>query len=316
MRWLRGAVVVVTAVVLFGLYYRASMDLRCLDSDEVQPSWAGRNWRYAYHVVLIGLLVLSTAVDFDCYVIPDSITLPGTILGVFGACLLGEVQICHLWVDWTTAIPQLRGPLIPTWYDAHRFWHALSWSLSGLFMGAGLTWIARSISSRVLGQQAMGFGDVTLMAMIGSFIGWQAVTLVFLIAPLTGLTIGVLLRIVTGKPYLPYGPWLSIATVIVLFDWGKLWRLTRLTFSDWLSLLTLGAIGSLGFVLLLWLVQLYKSIPTRDHSRFENKPGTLPEFKQVSQKLIQTTSAKPLNPRGKPVGGGTRLAFKLKCLLH
>lgn len=262
-RWTRGVIVVTTAVLLFSLYYWASIDVRCLDSDEVQPSWPGRNWRYAYHMILIALLIVSTAVDFDCYIIPDVITLPGTILGIFGACLFGELQICHLWVDWSIAMPQLRGPLIPEWYDTYRFWHALSWSLAGLFTGAGLTWLARKISSQVLGQEAMGLGDVTLMAMIGSFIGWQPVTLVFLIAPLTGLTIGIVLRTLTGKPYLPYGPWLSIATVIVLFTWGNLWLHTRLIFSDWLSVVALGTIGCLGFVILLWLIQLYKSIPTR-----------------------------------------------------
>lgn len=265
-RYLRAACVVASAAILFVLYYWASMDIRCLDTDEVQPSWPGRQWRYAYHAVLIALLILSTAVDFDCYVIPDSITFIGTILGLCGACLIGEVQICHLWVDWSMAIPQLRGPLIPAWYDSYRFWHALCWSLAGSLTGAGLTWVARRISTLVLRQEAMGLGDVTLMAMIGSFIGWQAVTLVFLIAPLTGLTIGILIRMLTGKTYLPYGPWLSMATVIVLFAWARLWSWTRLTFSDWLSLVALGTVACVGFVLLLWLVQLYKSIPTRNRA--------------------------------------------------
>ena len=111
----------------------------------------------------------------------------------------------------------------------------------------------------------MGSGDVTLMAMIGSYLGWQAVTLVFLVAPLTGITFGVLIRMISGKTYLPYGPWLSIAAVIVLFTWGRLWEQTRIIFSDWISVAMLGSAGGLGFVVLLFLVQLYKSIPTRNH---------------------------------------------------
>ena len=265
-RWYRGAFVVIVAVLLYGLYHWASFDQRCLDIDEVQPSGPGRNWRFVYHLILIGFLILATAVDFDCYMIPDEITIPGMLTGVFGACLIGDAQICHLWVDWSVAVPQLRGPLIPAWYDSHRAWHAISWSLTGLMAGSSLTWLARKISSQVLGQEAMGFGDVTLMAMIGSFLGWQAVTLVFLIAPLAGLTIGVLVRTLTGKTYLPYGPWLSIAAVIVLFAWKQLWGMTRLIFSDWFSVAVLGAIGGASFVLLLWLIQLYKSIPTRERS--------------------------------------------------
>ena len=63
--------------------------------------------------------------------------------------------------------------------------------------------------------------------------------------------------------YLPYGPWISIAAVFVLFRWGWLWELTRITFSDWLSLTALAGIGGFGFVLLLGLVRLYRAIPVR-----------------------------------------------------
>ncbi len=262
-RWLRGTLIVLATAVIFGLFHWASLEQGCLETAEVQPSGIGRYWRLAYHLTLLGLLILATAIDFDCYMIPDSITLPGTLIGVFGAALIGEAQICHLWVDWTVAIPQLRGPYIPSWYDHHRFLHGLAWSIAGLTTGAGLTWLARQISSRVLGQEAMGSGDVTLMAMIGSYVGWQAVTLVFLIAPLTGIIVGVLIRTVSGKTYLPYGPWLSIAAAIVLFTWTHLWEQTRMTFSDWISVAMLGTGSGLGFVVLLFLVQLYKSIPVR-----------------------------------------------------
>ena len=263
LRGFRAGIVILSTTLLFSLYYWASFRLQCLETAEVRPSAAGLNWRLAYHLTLLGLLIVATAIDFDCYTIPDEITVSGTLIGLLGACLIGELQICHLWVDWSVAIPQLRGPLIPEWYDAHRIWHACAWSLAGIVAGAGLTQIARLVSSRVLGQEAMGFGDVTLMGMIGSFIGWQAVTMVFLIAPMAGLTIGVLIRILTGKTYLPYGPWLSIAAAGVLFGWSHLWHQTRLIFSDWISVGMLCAVGGGGFVLLLVLLQLYKAIPTR-----------------------------------------------------
>ena len=265
-RLFRSAAVVMTVAIVFGLFHWASFEQGCLEISEVQPSGAGRYWRLFYHLALLGLLILATAVDFDCYMIPDTITVSGMLIGVLGAGLIGEAQICHLWVDWSVAIPQLRGPYIPHWYDTHRLLHGFAWSLAGLLTGAGMTWLARLISSRVLGQESMGTGDVTLMAMIGSFLGWQAVTLVFLLAPLTGLTIGVVLRTVSGKTYLPYGPWLSIAAAMVLFAWSHLWQETRLIFSDWLSVVALGGFGGVGFVLLLGLVQLYKSIPTRGNS--------------------------------------------------
>lgn len=266
-RWLRATFIVLATALIFGLFHWASLELRCLETPEVQPSGTGRYWRLAYQLTLFALLILATAIDFDCYMIPDAITVPGVLLGILGAGLIGEAQVCHLWVDWSLAVPQLRGPFIPAWYDAHRFLHGVAWSISGLVTGAGLTWLARLISSRVLGQEAMGSGDITLMAMIGAFLGWQAVTLVFLLAPITGLVAGLFIRTLSGKTYLPYGPWLSIAAVIVLFNWSRLWEQTRLIFSDWLSIAVLATIGGGGFVILLWLVQLYKSIPTRREAK-------------------------------------------------
>ena len=262
-RRLRKVALMLITAALFGGLAWAEHIARVLDTPEVQPSAFGREWRLYFHLILLGLLIVATAIDFDCYMIPDQITLPGMLLGLLGAVAFTDFQVCHLWVDWSVAIPQLRGPNIPSWYDAHKHWHALAWSSVGLATGATVTWLARAVSSHFLGQEAMGFGDVTLMAMIGSFLGWQAVVLVFLLAPLAGLTIGVLVKLISGKTYLPYGPWLSIATVFVLFRWGWLWQLTRVTFSDWLALTILAAIGSIGFVSLLGLVRLYRSIPVR-----------------------------------------------------
>lgn len=256
------SLMVITAI-LFTAYLMAADQWRWLDIDEVQPSAFGRMMRLGYHLALISLLIAATAIDFDCYMIPDQITVPGTILGVLGACAIGELQLCHLWVDWHLAIKDLRGPYIPDWYDKHRILHALAWSLSGMAMGAGVTWIARAVSSRVLGQEAMGLGDVTLMAMIGSFLGWQAVLLVFMLAPLAGLSVGLLVRLLSGKTYLPYGPWLSLAAGFVLFRWAWLWQKTRLVFSDWLSMAALAGIALGGFVALLVLIRLYRAIPGR-----------------------------------------------------
>lgn len=262
-RWMRCAALILVTALLFGILYWAEHVARVLDTDEVQPSWLGRKVRLYYHLVLLSLLIVATAIDFDCYMIPDRITFPGMLVGLLGAVAFGDLQLCHLWVDWSIAIPQLRGPMIPAWYAPHPHWHGLAWSSAGLITGGGLTWLARAVSSRVMGQEAMGFGDVTLMAMIGSFLGWQAVVLVFLLAPLAGLSVGILIKMITGKTYLPYGPWLSIAAVCVLFRWSWLWGQTRVIFSDWLSLTVLAGIGGGGFVLLLGLTRLYRAIPVR-----------------------------------------------------
>ena len=264
-RWRRCLILMGVTAILFAAFEFAAMDLRLQDCPEVQPSGTGRTLRLAYHLTLISLLIVATATDFDSYLIPDQITVVGVLVGIGMAVAVGDLQLCHLWVDWHYAIPHLRGPLIPAWYDGHRGWHALAWSCTGAIVGAAVIWIARLVSSHVLGQEAMGLGDVTLMAMIGSFLGWQAVLMVFLLAPIAGLTVGVIISLVSGKTYLPYGPWLSLAALFVLFFWSWLWERTRLIFSDWLGLGILAGAGALGFVALLGLVRLYRAIPTRKH---------------------------------------------------
>lgn len=258
-RWL---LIGVTALLFAGLTW-AEFPGRALETPEVQPSWNGRQVRLVYHLVLVTLLIAATAIDFDCYVIPDQITLPGILIGLAGAVAVGELQICHLWVDWHLAIPHLRGPGIPGWYDTCRHWHGLAWSAAGLVAASLITALARWLSSLVLGQEAMGFGDVTLMAMIGSFVGWQAGVLIFLLAPVIGLAVGVPILLASGRTFLPYGPWLSLAAVFVLFRWGWLWETTRLIFSDAVGMTILAGAGSGGLVVLLLLVRLYRAIPGR-----------------------------------------------------
>ena len=46
-------------------------------------------------------------------------------------------------------------------------------ALVGMAAGGGMIWIVRVIGAAALRREAMGFGDVTLMSMIGAFVGWQ-----------------------------------------------------------------------------------------------------------------------------------------------
>ena len=148
----------------------------------------------------------------------------------------------------------------------------------GLFaVGAALCGIVRVISKLLLGQEAMGFGDITLMAMIGSFIGWQPVLFVLLIAPLCGVAVSVAARLLTERTFIPYGPYLSAATVVVLFTWRWLWMLQfpistdrtfsmRLLMGDWPALLIVAGISLGAFVGLLGLLRAYRTIPVAARS--------------------------------------------------
>jgi len=258
--------------VLFAAFTAAYFDFHCQQTPEVRPEERWRIARCFYQLVLISLLVAATATDLRDYTISDWITLPGLLIGILGAAASGDLQMVHVWVDWNDPLVELNGPYLPDWMKEHQHWHGLAWSVCGLAAGAGITSVVWALSRLILGREAMGFGDVTLMAMIGSFVGWQPVVFIFLLAPLCGLAISVPLRLMTGKTFLPYGPYLSAAALVVLFAWRWIWMLElkisadrtfsiRRLMGDWQTLLLLAAISTVALAGLLLLVRLYRLVP-------------------------------------------------------
>jgi leader peptidase (prepilin peptidase)/N-methyltransferase len=267
-----GTAMELATAALFAGFVVAKLRFGCQDVVEVQPDEFWRYGRIVYHLILIALLVAATGTDFRDYVIPDRIVIPGLLIGIAGAVFSGDLQTIHLWVDWNQEIPGYRGAFIPQWIKDHHHWHGLAWSLTGAATGAALTWTVRALSSWVLGQEALGFGDVTLMAMIGSFLGWQPVLAVLVLAPFCGLLVAMFVRIFAGRIIIPYGPFLAAATLIVLFGWRWLWTFeidtglreplsVRRLFGDWVAVLILAGIALAALLVLLTLLRMYRSVP-------------------------------------------------------
>jgi leader peptidase (prepilin peptidase) / N-methyltransferase len=195
------------------------------------PAWIPL--RVAYHLVLVALLVAATFIDYDLTIIPDEVTVTGMIVGIG----LG------------TLVPAVR----PDPVHAATMWDGFKVGMTGLLVGGGLTQLVRFTGSAALRREAMGFGDVTLMAMIGSFLGWQAAVLTFFIAPFFGLghalakTVVYVGKRLSGKPSssadreIPFGPYLSMAALALLLTWFWFWpnwakprfALLSMLFSSW-----------------------------------------------------------------------------------
>jgi leader peptidase (prepilin peptidase)/N-methyltransferase len=94
----------------------------------------------------------------------------------------------------------------------------LSGVLLGYLIGGGLVWAVRILGSIGFGREAMGLGDVHLMAAVGACIGWIDSTLAFFGAAFVGLAWAILSGISGGKlrRMMPYGPFLAVSTVLVL----------------------------------------------------------------------------------------------------
>jgi len=114
------------------------------------------------------------------------------------------------------------GFVVRAWGD--RNWQGLLTSLVGLLIGGGIIWAVRNVGTLVLEREAMGFGDVTLMAMIGTFLGWQPCLIVFFVAPFFALAFGVVQLVVHRDAEIPYGPFLCMATMLIVLSWRTVWE--------------------------------------------------------------------------------------------
>lgn len=128
-------------------------------------------------------------------------------------------------------------------------------ALVGMVVGMSCIWATRIIGSAVLGREAMGFGDVTLMGMIGAFVGWQASILIFFLAPIAGMLLWILNAAVGRGREFPYGPYLCLATFLLVVFWGKVWTEAGPYYFElgwWIGVIMIVCLIMLGVLLGLW----------------------------------------------------------------
>jgi prepilin signal peptidase PulO-like enzyme (type II secretory pathway) len=266
------------------------------------PAWASTTLakmptvthaQFLAHAILIALMLVATFIDFDEQTIPDSITIPGTLLGLLFAVFLPTSHLplaasgppVHnlLLTSPFPWLPTLNGwrylvvgslivaiwsfSLIPAtatlrrgtirgityyiasirrdffwpwyallaglpivgaiivWSIGGPRWESLLTSLIGLAFGGGLVWGVRVVGRISLQREAMGFGDVTLMCMIGAFLGWQTALMVFFLSPAAALFIAVGNYLFTGRNDIAFGPYLCLAALGVIVLWEGVWTL-------------------------------------------------------------------------------------------
>lgn len=155
------------------------------------------------------LLVLVTFIDWEHHLIPvGEVVLPGIVIGLLFRMFF--------------AAPAPGRPI-----------SGLAAGLTGAMVGAGLIMVVAGLGRLAFRKEAMGEGDIWLMAMIGAFLGWRAVLLTIFIASLTGSVVGVALmsggRRRRDDP-IPFGPFLSLGALTALFFGDALlrWYLGRL----------------------------------------------------------------------------------------
>lgn len=102
----------------------------------------------------------------------------------------------------------------------------------GYLIGGGLVWGVRIFGTLAFGKEAMGLGDVHLMAAVGACLGWIDPVIAFFLAAFVGVAWAILARVIGGRlnRAMPYGPFLAFATLLVVVGkpliesgLGRLW---------------------------------------------------------------------------------------------
>jgi len=273
--------------VLFVVLYQSEMPLNFWGGAEsgglqtadgpqsVFPQSASVVWlhvRYGLHVALVCCLIVATFIDLELWIIPDGSTVPLMLASLVVHTVSGQSWIVPLWFQDASVAATLRMvlPESVSWlmfsWDAVPFAsgyphvHGFLVSLAGLVAGGGIVWLVRLIGAYVLRREAMGFGDVVLMAMIGSVIGWQPVLVVFFAAPVLAIGVALLSLILRRRDEIPYGPWLSLAALLLLLFWNSLWPMAERIFDMGPFLLLMGLVMTLVLYATLHLMQLVRRL--------------------------------------------------------
>lgn len=131
---------------------------------------------------------------------------------------LAPAVILALLFMWILADPDKNG--LAGWWNqiiiSQKWLAGLLGSVFGFMIGGAVVWATRILGSLAFGREAMGLGDVHLMAAVGAVLGWISPLIAFFVAPFFGLAWALARLLSHRSREIPYGPFLSMATVVVM----------------------------------------------------------------------------------------------------
>ena len=145
------------------------------------------------YLLFVWALIVISFIDLEYRIIPIAISVGGLLVGLVASIL----------------VPQLHG--------THSALIAFCRAGFGALIGCSLLYLTGSVGSFFFQKEAMGLGDVDLMAMAGAFLGWKLAVLTFFLSPLLAVVPGLVVLIRKRSHEIPYGPFLSIGLVLALF---------------------------------------------------------------------------------------------------
>lgn len=157
-----------TALVASLLWYLWASQILTPNTSPDDIPWAWLMIPWTLRFIFMALLIVITFVDLDHFIIPHSFTIPGMVIGLAAPWIynfaLGHEYLLYIW------------PPVTPWT-----------SLAGFVLGGLVVVLVFYLYLAARGVEGMGGGDVTLMAMVGAWLGWPALVFIFFAASVQGL---------------------------------------------------------------------------------------------------------------------------------
>jgi len=154
----------------------------------------GFSLQFFMFAYISSVLITIFFIDYDFQIIPDVITIPSMVIGLGLSLLPGGIGI------------------LP--------------SIIGFLVGGGVLYIIAVLGDWLFKKESMGGGDIKMAAMLGAFLGWQKVVLVFFGSAVVGLVVSVIIMLFSSKlrssRVVPFGPFLAIAAFITIIFGDKI----------------------------------------------------------------------------------------------
>lgn len=186
-------------------------------------------WWLAFPVTAAfsAICLAATAIDFEHKILPDELTMrAGPAVCLIGVLFVPGLHPCV--ADGGTAL--FGQALVPTLKPGLA---SLVVGLAGAAMGGGIIALIRWLGTLIVRREAMGLGDVKFMLMCGLLLGPWGSVLAIGVAMLGGSILGPLIWAVTRNREIPFGPFLAMGALAVLFYGPEIEHLILVSYPAW-----------------------------------------------------------------------------------
>ena len=177
----------------------------------------GVSFVLAFDLAFTASIVALLFIDAEHMILPNAITYPGILFALITRVVVPYVAGPSHFDDLPnliTLFPHYPVPLV-----------SLIGAAIGALAGGGSLWLMGFLWEKLRGVEAMGFGDVKMMFMVGAYLGWRLTILTILIGAFTGSLAGIAVMIRRGRNLqmmLPFGIFLSIGSIVSLLAGSRI----------------------------------------------------------------------------------------------